>query len=463
MGPHRPTTTINTLPDNVLTDIFSLCRIDELDHATVSHRPWKWHRLAHVCRTWRHIMFTSSRRLRLELLCTRGTPIKKNLRHLPLFPIVISFLDSNFESRDQDNLLAALVYRDRVRVIDINLPDSESLFEDLVTEMQEPFPVLTHLRFESDVNMPPLPDTFLGGSAPRLQTIYMSGIPFPAAPTLLSSACSLVKVDLKHIPPSGYIPPEVMVATLAALPRLKHLTFGFECGMSYTHRIRIPPTAQTVLPALTRFYFKGLVEYSEDLLAQIDAPQLDYLRIKYLYQRDFTDFQLPQLHKFFDRSEKFKVSRFIRADLHIDPFLISIELVRCRQSLFYLSVQQDAIGQVVSQIPAMHSNVDRLFISSDCEEIGDRVQWLELFRLFTSVRALSVDCELSWKIALTLKNITEGAVEVLPGLELLYLEDQSVESVQKFVAARQNAGRPVTFIDEERVFRERLKRLNIDD
>ncbi|KAH9066948.1 hypothetical protein EDB83DRAFT_2379878 [Lactarius deliciosus] len=290
----------------------------------------------------------------------------------------------------------------------------------------------------------------------------MSGFPFPAAPTLLSSACDLVKVDLKHIPPSGYIPPEVMVATLAALPKLEHLTFGFECGMSYPYRIRLPPTTQTVLPALTRFYFKGLVEYFEDLLAQIDAPRLDYLRIKYLYQRDVTDFQLPQLHKFFDRSEKFKFSRPIHANLHIEPFLISIKLVHCRQSSFYLSVQQDAIGQVVGQIPAMHSNVDRLSINSDCEEIGDRVQWLELFRLFTSVRALSVDSEFSWKISRTLKNITEeGAVEVLPGLELLYLGGQSVESVQKFVSARQNAGRPVTFIDEKRVFRERLRRLNI--
>ncbi|KAH9160962.1 hypothetical protein EDB89DRAFT_816574 [Lactarius sanguifluus] len=308
MDPYRPTTTINTLPDNVFIKIFSICRMDEDGHATKSHHSWNWHRLAHVCRTWRHIMFASSRHLHLELLCTHGTPFKKNIGHLPAFPIAVSFLDDEFHWRegDRDNLFAALEHRDRVQVVVVN--PTYSLMEELVTAMQEPFPALTHLGFQptpfSAVTLPPLPDTFLGGSAPRLQTVYMSRVPFPAAPTLFSSAHDLVNIRLCDIPPTGYIPPEAMVASLAVLPRLKFLTFEFVKGMTYPDRMRLLPITRTVLPALTRFYFKGLSGYFEDFVAQIDVPQLDCLRIVYLEQ-EFTYFQIPQLCKFFDRSENF--------------------------------------------------------------------------------------------------------------------------------------------------------------
>ncbi|KAH9160961.1 hypothetical protein EDB89DRAFT_816493 [Lactarius sanguifluus] len=466
MNSYRPVTTINTLPDDVFIDIFRLCRMDQLDRATESESrlPWKWHRLAHVCRTWRHIMFASSRHLRLELLCTHGTPVKKNLGYLPAFPITISFLDFDLKGQegDQDNIFAALEHRDRVQVIEVG--PAYPLMEELATAMQEPFPALTHLRFESEyVTMPCLPDTFLGGSAPRLQTIYMSRVPFPAAPTLLLSAHDLVDVHLSGITPTGYIPPEMMVTTLGALPRLKRLTFEFEVGMTYPDRMRLLPTTRIVLPALTTFYFKGLFEYFEDFVAQIDTPQLDCLQIEYLFHHEVSDFQLPQLREFFDRSENFRVSRFIRADLYIEPLIIAIKLVRRHQS-FYLSVQQEAMGQVVNQLPLMHSNVVRLFIGSDYEdwEIGDYVQWLELqwlelLRPFASVRALNVSEELSWSIPLALKNVTEEmAAQVLPALKLLYLENQPAKTVKKFLAARQSMGRPVTFLNKKRESKEKL-------
>ncbi|KAH9167656.1 hypothetical protein EDB89DRAFT_106735 [Lactarius sanguifluus] len=454
MGSHRSPTTINTLPDNVFVEIFSLCRMDEF---IWSHRSWKWQRLAHVCRTWRYIMFASSHHLRLGLLCTHGTPVKKNLGYLPAFPITISFLNFDVEGQggDRDNLFAALEHRDRVQIIEVG--QTCSLMKELAMAMQEPFPALTHLRFESIfVTTPRLPDTFLGGSAPRLQTIYMSRVPFPAAPTLLLSAHDLVDVHLSGIPPTGYIPPEMMVTTLGALPRLKHLTFEFEAGMTYPDRMRSIPTTRIILPALTSFCFEGLFKYFEDFVAQIDTPQLDYLQIKYLFHQEVSDFQLPQLREFFNRSEKF---RFIHADLRIELSTITIELVHHRQS-FYLSVQQEAMGQVISQVPLMHSNVGRLIINSGYYKewkIGDRVQWLELFRPFVSVRALGVSEELSWSIPLALKNVTEEmAAQVFPALELLYLENQPAEAVKKFLAVRQSLGRPVTFLNKKRGSKEKL-------
>ena len=458
---------MNALPDNVFVEIFSLCRIGEVGRGTWNHRPWKWHRLAHVCRTWRQIMFTSTCRLRLELLCTHETPVRKNLGYLPAFPIVISFFDHYFRNGDRDSLLAALEHRDRVRVVEITIPDT--LFEELAMVMQEPFPALTHLRLNLDkrVAMPNLPDTFLGGSAPRLETIYIAGISFPAAPTLLSSACDLVHVDLRRIPPSGYIPPDAMVASLAALPKLKYLTLGFVWCMSHRGRMHLPSITRTVLPSLTRFSFDGSCEYFEDFVAQIDAPQLGCLYIEYLDEDDVTGYQISQLCQLVDRTEQFKPSRFRRADLTIEPHLATVELVRQGQSSFRLSIHEDAICQVVNRLSALLSNVDLLFIRSDIseyEELGEGLRWLELFRPFTAVKALSIDDELSNRIHLPLESVTgESAAEVLPALQLLYIADEPMLSMMQFVVTRQNTGRPVTVVNEKWEFQVRLDPLEISE
>ncbi|KAH9161101.1 hypothetical protein EDB89DRAFT_766210 [Lactarius sanguifluus] len=458
MSLHRPTTMIDTLTAKVLVEIFSLCRMDEVGTG-IRRKPWNWQRLAHVCRTWRHIMFASSHHLRLELLCTYGTPVKRNLGHLPAFPIVVSYLDG---CDDRDNLFAALEHRDRVRVVEVNVPDS--LLEELATVMQEPFPALTVLYFGSkqSVTMPALPDTFLGGSAPCLQTIYMSGIPFPAAPTLLSSARDLIDVDLRNIPPTGCIPPEVMAACLGALPGLMYFTFEFEWDMSYPDRMHPLPITRTVLPALVRFHFTGLFEYFEDLVAQIDTPQLISLRIEYLEQ-EVTDFQIPQLCKFIDRSESLKLSRFRHADLSVRPDanVVIVKLYQRFGPSFRLSVQEDAIGQIVNQIPAILSNVGSIFIDSDDATSpllpGDGIRWLELFHPFTAVKALRVDSGISRHIPLAFNSVTEESVaEVLPALELLCLESELVTAVEKFVSVRRITGRPVIVFNKRGEFEERF-------
>ena len=408
-------------------------------------------------------MFASSRHLHLEHVCTHGTPVKENLGYLHPFPIIVSFPDHYFQDGDADNLVAALEHRDRVQVVNINI--LPSLFERLVTAMQEPFPALTRLQLESDpfVASPLLPDTFLGGSAPHLQTIYMAGISFPAAPTLLSSARDLVYVDLRDIPESGFILPEAMVASLAALSKLESLTFGFERGMSYHDRMRLPSITRTVIPALTKFSFDGLFEYLEDFVALIDAPQLNYLHIRYLDEDARIDYQIPQLCKFIVRSEKlnFSRSRFRHAHLTAEPFIATVELLDGGRSSFRLSILEDAIGQAVNQLSALLTDVNRLFIDStgEIQTMGIYIRWLEVFRPFTAVKALSIDDELSSNILPALKSITsERATEVLPVLNLLRIKGgvELMKSMKTFVAARQNVGRLVTIVSGDTEFRERL-------
>ncbi|KAH9040344.1 hypothetical protein EDB85DRAFT_128608 [Lactarius pseudohatsudake] len=249
----------------------------------------------------------------------------------------------------------------------------------------------------------------------------------------------------------------MMVASLAALPRLKYLTLRFRKGTSHPERIRLPLITRTVLPSLTTFDFDGLFEYLEDFVAQIDTPQLKNLNIA-LDDDESVDFQIPQLCKFIDRSEHFKLSHFRRAQLDIWPSTVDIEL----DQSFRLSTQDVEISQVLGQISALPSNVDYLIIvswSPEYEELlGDRIRWLELLHPFTAVKALGVQDKLSRRIVLALRRITgERAAEVLPALELLCLENRPVSCVKKFVAARLNTDHPVTVINERSEFLERLK------
>ncbi|KAI9453650.1 hypothetical protein BJY52DRAFT_1214031, partial [Lactarius psammicola] len=85
---YKQATTIDMLPDNVLLEIFDLCR-RALRYNILP--AWRWHLLVHVCQRWRQIVFESPRRLKLQILCTRRTPVRKNLGIWPTFPIVVDY------------------------------------------------------------------------------------------------------------------------------------------------------------------------------------------------------------------------------------------------------------------------------------------------------------------------------------------------------------------------------------
>jgi hypothetical protein len=87
----------------------------------------------------------------------------------------------------------AIVHRSRVRDIYLCLSSSRHILR-LASAMQEPFSALIHLKLDSIFNDQALPDGFLGGSAPRLQSLRLSSIPFPALPKLLLSANDLVRL-----------------------------------------------------------------------------------------------------------------------------------------------------------------------------------------------------------------------------------------------------------------------------
>ena len=462
------------LPDDVLLEIFDICqRNHDRDLHIPSDGVWKWHILVHVCRRWRHITFASPLRLNLQILCTFGTPVRKSIDIWPTFPIVIAYYTSLFPRTlapiDEDNVIAAL--QDPSRVCEVRLGVTGPQLRKIVTVMQETFPAVTQLILWSrNGDVPVLPGEFLGRSAPCLEDFRLDGIPFPALPVLLPSASDLITLILTNIPQTGYISPEAMVAGLATSNRLRELQIGFRWPNSRPDQIRLPVTTRTVLPALTSFRFRGACEYLEDFAARIDAPQLRIIAIWYLNQ--LIDFDVPQISRIIDHSDALDLRRPKNCHIQFNREHVSIrassghhksDFSRLPLSIYVcilcegIDWQVSHLTQALSQTSVVTSSMVHLIIHSDIDgrkptpEDMDDVEWLRLFDLFSSIRTLSVPKDFAEHVSRLLEVVADGmmATEVLPALDMLYLGGQSVSSVDKFIAARRDSGRPVTLTNSE--------------
>jgi len=123
-----------------------------------------------------------------------------------------------------------------------------------------------------------------GGLAPRLQRLHLKGIPFPPPRGLLLSATDLGSRPLEY----SYVSAEI--GCLAAMVRLKSLFLGSHSPRSCfdPESQHPPPPIRTVLPALTRFTYRGACESLEDLVDKIDAPLLDNTEITSSSTRAFS-------------------------------------------------------------------------------------------------------------------------------------------------------------------------------
>ena len=458
------------LPDGVLLEIFDF-------YQSLPYRGiWKWHLLVHVCQRWRHIAFGSSHRLNLQLLCTFGNPVRKALGIWPALPIVIdySFLYSmnGITPNDEDDVIAALEHPDRVYYLGLAVVRGSQLGK-FATLMQEPFPMLKRLEIRSaDGDAPVFPAEFLGGSAPCLQEITLSRIPYPTLPALLLSASDFVKLRLHNIPPTGYISPEAMVSCLAALPRLETLIIEFISATPRPDQLRPSPVTRTVLPAVTSFQFKGASEYLEDLVARIDSPQVNWIAIEYLNQN--LDFQVARLSKFIDRSvgpkltlrkhakvtffrDRVSFAMYTHAN-HLSSDWAASTMIRCEG----IDWQVSHMAQVLNHFSATLSTVVHLMLDVELRKgrqlkDTDDVEWLHLLRQFSAMQTLHLSQELAGHVALALEDITgEMAAEMLPSLDLIFLAGQPASSIEKFVAARHLYDHLVTVVGTETEFDDRL-------
>jgi hypothetical protein len=449
---------IDVLPDDVLLGIFDFYMIMNPSYS-VKTEIEAWQSLVHVSRRWRRLVLGSPRRLNLRLFCTPGTPARDTLDVWPALPLIVSGITDESLS-GMDNVIAALGQSNCVCQVFLDLAGWQ--FEKVLSSMQVSFPELVRMQLWSHDETPPIiPDSFLDGSAPRLECFTLHGVPFPGLPNLLSSANHLVYLALSDIPHSGYISPEAMVPPIYALSSLEILSLGFESPRSYPgwESRSMPPPKRSVLPALDFFVFKGVIEYFEDLVTRIDTPQLEGMDITFFNQIDFDCPRLGQftnctptlrardeaLVQFDDSTARVKL-RYWTSQSDYDDLLISIS---CREPDWQLSF----IEQICTSSLHPISTVEDLYIEHQYSQLVwkneaiENTLWWQLLLPFTAVKNLYLSKEFAPGIAAALQELVGGRIttEVLPALQNIFVEGiESLgpfqENIAQFVTARQLSG-----------------------
>jgi hypothetical protein len=354
---------------------------------------------------------------------------------------------------------AAIVHPNRVFEIDLSLTSSQ--LQRLASAMQESFPALVHLSLAGSYKhpAPALPDGFIGGYAPCLQSLELRSVPFPALPKLFLSATGLVRLTLWNIPHSGYISPEAVVTGLAVLAQLKSLTLAFRSPLSRPDLESqcTPPPTYAVLPALTHFEFQGVSEYLEDLVARIDAPLLDFICITFFHR-----FDVLQLAQFMRRTTRFQALDEAHVEFnyygiqvgYLPPTWTTDEKSGLRISCRDLDWQLSSLVQVFTSFFPFIYMVKHLYIYGRRNstllwriDIED-VQWLEILRPFIALKNLYLSKLFVPRTTRALQDIVGRITELLPTLQNIYLEELRPsgpiqEDIGRLVAL-QLSGHPIT-------------------
>ena len=450
--------TINSLPEDVLPYIFHFDRLEDIGR--IQSLSWGWHRLVHVCRKWRSVVFASPTFLELSLVCGPSTRVEL-IGIWPPLPIIIKNA-VDFPMPEDYDFDAAIEHHNRVYEIVLHHLRSSELLR-LASAMQKQFPALMHLMLAFDDSQAlVLPDGFLGGYAPCLRSLELHSISFPALPKLLLSTTHLIRLSLWDIPHSGYISPSAIVTCLSTMTSLEELTLQFHSPRSFPDRASqyLPPPI-FVLPSLTEFRFKGACEYLEDLVARIDAPRLNKLSITFFYD---IILDTPQLVRFIGGVQTFLELK--KAHLIISDGMAWIDFpseasryvgfkveISCREFEWQIL----SLQQICSFCIYLFSELEDLYIREETDSQPDwqddieSTVWLELLHPFTAVKNLYLSEEFAPPIMHALQKLFwERTTEVLPNLRIIFLEalDPSIatsvqEDVNDFVIGREIIGRHI--------------------
>ena len=461
--------TIDGLSDDVLLYVFNLYRQASQHHTDWwledgyvrdNSDRWPWRALARVCQRWRRIIFSWPSQLGVQVECKSGTAMAKVLDVWPDLPISIrSTLDH--KNPDGEDIITELKHRDRLAEIKL-WRLTKSQLERCATLMQGSFPILRTLVLSLHSEIPGAPvitDGFLGGSAPRLRELRLLYVPFPTLPNLLLSATDLVDLCLDQIPSTGYISSDMMATCMSMLPRLQSLSIIFQSQESFpdlTNR-RPPSPARAVLPALTTFRFKGVIEYSEDLMTRIDAPLLNYLCLEFFY-RPVVD--IPQVPQFINRTKQF--DRLDRTEVHFEKDTLQVTIWG-GHVVFILEFsstgfhnQLSLFKHICTQFLPIFSHVDELLLlcypidSATSEE--EPALFLEVLDIFNAVETLWIEASvmmLEMVVADAFGSMTwERAEEVLPVVHTIQVREKRprphiIDAIGSFIDARSEMGRPV--------------------
>jgi hypothetical protein len=455
-------TSINTLVDDVLFCIFSYYRQDE-ENGWNDHLGWR--KLSHVCRRWRHLVYCSAIRLGMYIRCTNGTPIVDTLVHLPHLPLFLDYQDTTAPITPQDELAIghALLLRDRVRHIDLQLPPW--ILDMLLPLLDGPFSMLEYLSLPYTPRGDPrllLSETFL---APNLRYLNLSGIDIPEGLRFLTSTIPLVTLVLSNIRLSGYFLPSLLATRLQSLPQLEIFSIDFDIPLPGPSEQMEPLSnrgATVTLPKLKHLVYQGVSTFLECLVAQIRTPLLERLEITLF---DQTAFQLPQLSHFTNAIEglKFPIAK-VSFGLSMVSVITDHRDTRehdGRISLHVMGRQMDWQSDCATQIckALMHTlaGVEELRLVFHQEttptewedgEIDDTT-WHDLLRVFVGVKELHVCAGLSQELSRALQaDVGSNPAGFLPSLQEIVSQFEGSDGehlFSSFIGARRIAGHPVRY------------------
>ena len=471
--------TIDDLPDDVFLKIFNLyTKIGYRDPAFNETNDYEsWQLLVHVCRRWRCLVFGSPRLLNLQLRWKPRTSTRKSLDVWPALPLVIRGMVTE-ELVDNLNAFSGLEHR--ISQIELGcVLSSQTANEKFWTAMQVPFPELEILCLSSRGSSngpvdPVLPDTLLGGSAPRLRFLRLISIPFPGLPKLLLSATHLVNICLHDIPYSGYISPEAMATCLSTLTSLERLYVVFGSPHYRSPDLKsqssFPPT-RSVIPTLKSFRFKGVIKYLEEFVARVDAPQLYQVLTTFFYDID-GGFKVPELGQFINRTPILDANDEAHIIFEGDKALLRLRQSHPEPSDHIVEVHflcglphwQFSSLQIFTSSLCLFLTIENLYIDGNLRSASEwnygsiwNTEWLDLLLPFTAVKNLYVSEPLSPRIALVLQELTGARItEVLPALQQVLLEgfqpsEPVQEGIAQFISARQLTNHPVAISAWHRV------------
>ena len=426
--------------------------------------PRQWIRLVHVCYKWRRIVFEAQQALSLRLFCTHGTPVLKTLDCWPGLPIVLQYGGSLALGRptpkDEDNMMAALKQSDRVRSVTLTV--TGSLLKKL-SSIETPFSGLEDLILLSRNTVTlTLPSTFRWD--PHLRCLHSTRITIPALLQHLYSSENLIDLQLHDFLKPSHFSPEALATALSGLTRLRSLSLHF---LSTTSKYRASPKPSSleraVLPVLTRFSFRGITDYLEGFVVNIDAPRLKNIDVALF---DDSIFGHPKLSKFIDRIDMHNSHR--RAYISSSEHAIFISLTQpgvptCLKLQFLcksLSVQIWSMARICTDFSAVLSNVvDLHIIATRPSRWLDRLYpetWLELLNSFTGVTTLHLDAN-HWTNVVHAMNLSEQQPKsVLPALFKLYIHQPKprqaplTEAVLSLMDSRRLCGHPIA-VEYERI------------
>jgi len=295
--------------------------------------------------------------------------------------------------------------------------------------------------------------------------------------------------------------PEEMVRALAGLTKLRDLCIEFSTLESESYefhdelKLRTPqsPPLVVIFPALTKFQMGGDNEYLEHFMALVNAPRLENLSVEYpkldvdgLYGMDDSEINLDagNLSQFISCTATFEHAQFRRVELILDRYrtYVNFDLPHgeCQQARLSLAVSQmesregpsidtaSDLSHVLGQLAIMFSDVQHLSIKGmSPEDKGNRnsvklgLVLVPFFRSFPAVDVLHVSQTLAGDVVSALKNMPEMVAEVLPALQVLWLDgrrkNRLILPTERFLSLRKQAGRSVVVVTSRKMF---VKTLN---